>query len=67
MSGAVLELLERIFAVEQSCGLFERATLGLDCVHPDETEFEAEPYDVDDVVLPFDRILGDWVDISVDK
>lgn len=66
VDGALLELLEDFLAVEQSGGLLQRASLGLNSELPHEGELEAEPCDVDDVVLPLEGTLGDRVHVPVE-
>lgn len=66
MDSTLLELPDSLFSVEQSSGLFERAALGLNGELPDKGKLEAEPRNVDDVVLPLEGILSNGVDISVE-
>lgn len=66
VTGAVGELSDSIFTVEEGSSLFERATLGLDEPEPDIDELEDEPDGVDEVVLPLEGSEGDGVGVLVE-
>lgn len=55
-----------LLAIEQSCGLLQRQTPGLDDEDVAEHELEREPAAVHDVVLPGDVAESDRVDVLVE-
>lgn len=63
LNNTVLKLLDRVLAIEQGSSLLEGTTLGLNRVQINEDKLDAEPPDVDNVVLPPERFLGNGVDI----